>query len=224
MKLTFISAPEQFKGIKSRLYIYSDEAGNKYIYKELTPPFEEKIKNELAAHKLAKLAGVNVLNFIKRDKLPNRNPGLLMNFLETASTLADFKRELSSKQKQDLRKIILFDIWIGNSDRHTANILITDRLIAFDHTKLFKQSEKATDFIKLAVGRKLDKDYVSKLEKLMRLKLSTKDVLIKWFGFNEADFSRIKNIKEQEIRKIVSESKLTYLIKRKNNLLNFSFI
>ncbi len=221
MKLTFIEAPKRFEGTKSKIHIYKDEAGNKYIYKELTPPSEKAVKNELTAHKLAKLAGVNVLSFIEYKEIPNRKPGLLMNYLETAITLVDFNGQLSSTQKQDLRKMILFDMWVGNSDRHTANVLVTDKLIAFDHAQLFNQTEQMSRFIKRDIGRRLDKEYTDKLEKLMRLRMSTREALA-WFEFKENDFESVENMNEKEISNIVNEAELAYLVKRKQ-LADFPF-
>ncbi len=223
MKLTFISAPEKFKGINSRLYIYKDGTGNKYIYKEFASSFRENIRNELIANRLAKLVGIKTLDFIEHKKLPDRKPGLLMNYLEKATTLSEFKQELTAIQKTDLRKIILFDVWTGNADRHTANVLVTDRLLAFDHVKLFKKSERAADFIKIEVGSRLDEKYFEKMEKLMGLNLTTGEVLIKWFGFKEDDFKGIKNIEDHGIREIVKEPEYAYLTERREKLARFPF-
>jgi hypothetical protein len=95
-----------------------------YIYKTNNNLFAFKpsknIKNEMLANKLAKLFNIKTLK-IKPFKIKNKK-GILMNYLKDSSLLMYYRKQLNKKQIDQLKRIILFDIWIENKDRHTANI------------------------------------------------------------------------------------------------------
>lgn len=176
-----------------------------YIYKEGKKLFAFKplrnIEKEILANKLAKIFGIRTLKAepaeIKGEK------GIRTDYMEKSILLADYKKELNKTQIQELKRIILFDILVGNKDRHTANIFVNDHLIAFDHEKIFSKG-MARKFIKIDVGIKLRKDFVDIMENLVEKELSVKDVLIK-LGFKENDFSKIK---KGSIRNIVKDEQL----------------
>ena len=110
-----------------------------------------------------------------------------------------------------MKKIILFDIWIGNKDRHASNIFVNHNLTIFDHEKIF-QGRNARNFIKLDIGRKLNKDYVSIIENLLDKDLTAMQVLKK-LNFAKEDFV---NIKDEDIRSIVKDEEIiNFLISRK---------
>ena len=219
-----------FQGIKSKISVYK----NKFLFKEIREN-GSRIQYELIAQKLGKLAKINVLRFLKEKKLKGKK-GLSMNDEKEAVLLQFFKRNLNNEQKRQLKKIILFDIWIGNSDRHTANILVSkNKLIIFDHETLFKSSQNGSSFIKLDLGKRLDKDYINKIEKLIasQSRFNIKKVLIKRFNFKNDDFNNIKNIDSKKIKQIIKNSNLNkqekeeiykYLIFRKENFDKMIFI
>ena len=126
-----------------------------------------------------------------------------MNYITKSELLMHHQKKLNKNQIQELKKIILFDIWIGNKDRHTANIFINDNLIAFDHEKIFNKG-RARQFIKIDTGRKLNKDFVDIIEKLIDKKSNTKDVLMK-LGFKEDDFPKIR---KEETERIIKNKKI----------------
>src|SRR3989344_4689827 len=114
-----------------------------YIYKIDNDLFAFKpsknIKKEILANKLAKLFNIDTLD-IKPAGINNKR-GILMPYLKDSSLLMYYKKELDKNQIRQLKRIILFDIWIGNKDRHTANIFINNDLIAFDHEKIFQNGD-----------------------------------------------------------------------------------
>lgn len=219
-----------FQGIKSKITIYK----NNFLFKEIKKD-GRKLQYELIAQKLGKLAKLNVLKFLKEKNLKGKT-GLLMNYEKDAVLLQSFKRNLNKEQKRQLQKIILFDILIGNSDRHTANILVSkNNLIAFDHETLFKSSQNGSDFIKIDFGKRLNKDYISRIEGLIasQSRLTTKQVLTKYFNFKSEDFNKLKKIDSKKIKKIIKDSALDrqekekiykYLIFRKENFDRMIFI
>lgn len=161
-------------------------------------------------NKLAKLFGVSVMN-IKSTEIGGIK-GILMDYLKHSTLLVHYKKELNKEQIKQLKKIILFDIWIGNKDRHTGNIFVNDNLTAFDHDNVFNKGD-ARNFIKLDVGRKVNKDYVEVIEKILGKNLTATEVLKK-LGFVEEDF---KDIDEKEIRKIVVDKSLSeFLVSRRD--------
>lgn len=82
----------------------------------------------------------------------------------------------------------------------------------FDHEKIF-QSGYARNFIKLDMGRKLNKDYVNIIENLLDKDLTTIEVL-KRLNFAKEDFV---NIKDEDIKGIVKDEKIiNFLISRKD--------
>lgn len=202
---------------------------NRYtvIFKRLN---KEEISKEILCVKLAQLLRINTVNQIKNYK----NKGVIIRYLPNSKTLYKTKK-LTNKQIKELKKIILFDIWIGNKDRHSANILLfRNKLIAIDHTKVLHLNETAIKYIKLDVGRRIDKDYVEKIEQILNKheQLNLKYALCRYFGFNYSYFRYIKNIKDEDINKIVNENKLitnkiqviNILIERKRNIQNLNFV
>ena len=134
-----------------------------------------------------------------------------MPYLKDSSLLMHYKKKLDKKQIRQLKRIILFDIWIGNKDRHTANIFVNHNLTIFDHEKVFQEGN-ARNFIKMDIGRKLDKDYVNIIEKLD--KELTAIQALKKLNFAKEDFV---NIKDEDIKSIVKNEKINnFLISRKN--------
>ena len=137
--------------------------------------------------------------------------GILMNYLEDSTLLMHHKKKLDKNQMGQLRKIILFDIWIGNKDRHTANIFVNDDLIIFDHDHIFQDGD-ARKFIKLDIGRKLCRDYVDIIENLLDKHLTVTQILKKLW-FTKEDFITIK---DEDIKRIVKDDEIrTFLISRK---------
>ena len=129
------------------------------------------------------------------------------------------KRQLDKKQINQLKRIILFDIWIGNKDRHTANILVVnDELVAFDHDRIL-QKGRARSFIKIDTGRKLNKDYIEIIEMLLDRDLTAKQALKK-IGFEEKDFIRIQ---EENIRKLVKDRKIINFLVSRTDLNRIQF-
>lgn len=181
-----------------------------YNFKDKTVAFKpsDDVEKELLVNKLAKLFDVNVMK-IKTAEIEGRK-GILMDYLEHSTLLVHYKKELDKEQIKQLKKIVLFDIWIGNRDRHTANIFVNDNLTAFDHNNVFNKSA-ARNFIKLDVGRRVNKDYVEIIEKTLSKSFTVAQVLKK-LGFAEEDF---REINEKEIRRIVIDKSLSeFLVSR----------
>ncbi len=153
----------------------------------------KNIEKEILVNKLAKIFGIKTLKAEPCEI--NSVKGIKMNYLAKSNLLANHKQKLDKAQMQALKRIILFDIWTGNKDRHTANIFVNRDLIALDHEKIFNKG-RARQFIKFDIGRRLNDDFVDIIEKLVDKKLSAKEILMK-LGFNEEDFPTIskKNIK-----------------------------
>ncbi len=170
----------------------------------------KNIEKEILANKLAKLFNIDTLDI--RPAEINNKEGILMPYLKDSSLLMLYKRELDKKQIRQLKRIILFDIWIGNKDRHTANIFVNHNLTIFDHEKIF-QGGNARNFIKLDIGRKLDKDYVSIIENLLDKDLTAMQAL-KRLNFGKEDFV---NINDEDIKNITKDEEISnFLISRKN--------
>lgn len=186
-----------------------------YIYKSNNDLFAFKpsknMGKEILANRLAGLFGIKILK-IKPAEIGDKK-GILMNYLKDSTLLMRYENQLNKKQIKQLKRIILFDIWIGNKDRHTANILVAnDDLIAFDHEKILQKGQ-ARNFIKMDTGRKLNKSYVDIIEKLLDKDLTAKQVLQK-IGFEEEDFIEIK---EEDIRALVKDKNIiNFLISRSN--------
>ncbi|MBU2639453.1 MAG: hypothetical protein KKG75_01960 [Nanoarchaeota archaeon] len=175
----------------------------------------KNIKKEILVNKLAKLFKIKTIN-LKPFEIDNKK-GILMDYIKDSTLLADYKKNLNQEQISQLKRIILFDIWIGNKDRHTANIFVNNNLTIFDNDKVFQQG-LGRSFIKLDIGRKLNKNYVDIIEKLLDKNLTIKQVLKK-LNFSEKDFVKIKN---SDIRKTIKDKNLVnYLISRKNFTFNF---
>lgn len=224
-KLKIMASPKKWQGIFSNIHICQDEAGAQFLFKEVID--QNVIFNELVAHRLAPLANVNVLEYLEPVTIENRT-GLAMSYLKDAILPSNYKRRLSQTQHRALQKIVLFDLWIGNRDRHTANILIKNgQLIAFDHEKILLWKEApAIKFIKLNLGLILDPRYLKKLTELQTTPVQACQALVNWFGFNPADLEKIQQIKNQQIFSALKElngSVFSYLCFRRDNLAKINF-
>lgn len=192
------------KTVSNVIYIY-DINNHLFAFKP-----SKDIEKEILANKLAELFDIKTLK-IKFAEINNKK-GILMDYLKDTSLLMYHKEKLDENQIKQLKRIILFDIWVGNKDRHTANIFVNDNLIAFDHEKVF-QTGNARRFIKLDIGRKLNEDYVNIIENLLDKNLTVMRVLKK-LGFKQEDFMDIKN---EDIKNIVEDKRLiNFLISRKD--------
>jgi len=190
------------KTVFNEIYVYEKD-GKLVAFKP-----SKNVENEILVNKLAKLFGIKILN-IQLFKI-NNEEGILMDYLEDSKLLMD--KKLNKKQIDQLKKIILFDVWIGNKDRHTANIFVNDDLIVFDHEKVFCNVD-GRKCIKLDVGSKLNKEYVDIIEKLLSKNLTVKEVLVK-VGFMEEDFFKVK---EEDIKRLVNDEELLeFLVLRKD--------
>ena len=167
------------------------------------------MKNEMLANKLAKLLDIKTLD-IKQTRIDNRD-GILMDYLEDSILLMHYKKELDKNQMKQLKRIILFDLWVGNKDRHTANIFVNDNLTIFDHDNIFQKGD-ARKFIKLDMGRRLNKNYADIIENLLDKNLTVIQILKK-LGFRKEDFIKIK---DEDIKDMVKDDKIrNFLISRK---------
>jgi len=191
------------KTVSNIIYVYQ-EGKKLYAFKPT-----KHVEKELLANKLASLLHIKTLRI--RSAQINHKKGILMDYLQDCLLLMDYK-ELSKEQIRQLKKIIIFDIWIGNKDRHTANILSNHDLTILDHEKIFQEG-KGRSFIKLDLGIKFRKDYVDIIENLLDKSLTTKQVLTR-LGFVQRDFI---SIQEDDIKNIVKDPKIrNFLISRRN--------
>lgn len=215
---------KQLKDRKGRnMDLYLCKQNNKeFLFKEIKSDII--IEYELLMQKLARRLSVTTLKYLQKIKINNKK-GILMSYLRNSVLLCNYKHNLNKKQKRELQRIILLDILVGNKDRHTANLFVNRNIIAFDHDKILKgKTRKSSAFIKLDVGKKLDKDYIEKVEDIIKKgNISTKTALLKYFGFNEDDILKIES--DKEFRIIVDSLKLDknekeriidFLIYRKN--------
>jgi|GEM_PF-2718540 len=176
-----------------------------YVYKENNKLFvfkpSKSIEKEILANKLAKILGIKTVETepFEIDGMK----GIKMDFKTKEKILTYYKNNLNKYQIKELKRIIFFDMWIGNKDRHTANIFINRHLICFDHENIFNEG-KARRFIKLDLGRRLRKDFVDIIEKVIGKKLSAKQVLMK-LGFNENDFPKID---KKAVEMVVKDRKI----------------
>jgi hypothetical protein len=200
--LRLVKLPEHFKGVFSNVYVCKDRSGCEFLFKEAKS--QKVVLNELLAHRIAKVVGVSVLDFLERKSVEGKD-GLVMTYLKGASLLAQYEKALNANQLRELQRIVVFDLLIGNRDRHSANVLVGKHLVAFDHGRVFvDKSAVGMKFVKLEVGRLLDKDYVDKLEKISAGEaVSTGDALVKWFGFRQEDFDAVKRVSDSELRRAI---------------------
>jgi len=191
-----------------------------YIYKINNSLFafkpSDNIEKEILVNKLAKLFDIKTLE-VKPYKIDNKN-GILMNYLEDSTLLMDHKKKLNKNQIKQLKSIIVFDIWVGNKDRHTANVFINDDLIIFDHDNTFHKGD-GRKFIKLDIGRKLNKDYVDIIENLLDKNLTVMQVLKK-VGFADEDFVKIK---DEDIKNTVKDDKIRDLLMSRKDFNSIKF-
>ena len=200
--LHLVKLPVQFRGVFSNVYVCKDESGREFLFKEVKS--QKVVLNELLAHRIAKVVGVPVLGFLERKTVDGKD-GLVMTYLKDASLLTRYGKGLSWRQLRELQRIVVFDLLIGNRDRHSANVLAGKHLIAFDHGRVFvDKSAVGMKFVKLEIGRLLDKNYVDKLEKISAGKaVSTMDALVKWFGFRQEDVDSVKRVSDSELRRAI---------------------
>lgn len=205
------------KGRKMNIYTCSDENGE-FLFKEIMNDLA--IEYELLVEKLAKGLSVRTLPFLQKITIDNKK-GLLMSFIHNSQLLCHYKEELNAYQRKELQRIILMDILIGNKDRHAANIFVNEHLTAFDHDTLFIGKErKSSAFIKIDVGQKLDKQYVVKLEQIIKKdQVSTATALLDYFGFEQEDIINIKSINDPEFYLMVDTLQLDE--KKKSVILDF---
>jgi len=207
---------KQLKDSKGRsMNLFLCEHNNKeFLFKEIKD--NAAIEYELLVQKLAKKLSVNTLKFLRKIELNNKK-GLLMNYLRDSVLLCYYKRNLNKEQIRELQRIILLDILVGNKDRHTANLFINKHITAFDNDKILKgKARNSSSFVKLDTGRKLDKDYIEKIEEIMNKgNVTTKTALLKYFGFDERDILKIKSITDKEIHNIIDSIKLNKTEKKR---------
>lgn len=194
------------KGRVMNLYLCSD-GNNEFLFKEIRNDLI--VEYELLVQKLAERLSVRTLPFLQKISIDNKK-GLLMNYLKDSVLLCDYKSELNAEQKKELQKVVLMDILIGNKDRHAANIFINKHLTVFDHDAILVGKErKSSAFIKMDVGQKLDKQYVAKLEQIIKKgSVSTATALQEYFEFQQEDIRSIKSISDQELYSLLTSLQL----------------
>ena len=196
-------APQSLQGPSSNLYLLKEKK-KELFFKAVNDM--QQITNELIGFELAQRFGLNTFSSIEARKLEGKM-GLVMPYLSNAVLLAKYKKPLSDAMLRQLQQIVLFDILVGNADRHTGNIFVhQNKLLAFDHAKLFKKSHWGINFIKLDIGIKLAKDYVERAEAALAQKErpSTAHFLINALAFKKSDVLRIKNINAQGFKGCLS--------------------
>lgn len=219
------------KGRAMNLYLY-EHNNDEFLFKEIKNDYA--VEYELFVQKLAGEFSVATLKFLKKATLNNKK-GLLMNYLKGSVLLCHHKRNLNKEQKRELQRIILLDLLIANKDRHAANLFINKHITAFDHDKILKDKTRdSSAFVKLDLGRKLDKDYIEKVENMLKKeKITTKTALLKYFGFDKKDILKIKSITGKEIHNIIDSIKLNktekkriidFLIYRRDNFDSLPYV
>lgn len=225
---------KQLKDSKGRnMDLYLCRHNNQdFLFKEIKNDIA--IEYELLVQKLAGKLSIATLKFLRKSTLNNKK-GLLMNYLKDSVLLCNYKADLNKKQKRELQRIVLFDILVGNKDRHTANLFVNTHITVFDHDRILKgKTRSSSSFVKLDVGKKLDKDYVEKVENMLKKeKIIAKTALLKYFGFDKKDILRIKSITGKEIHNIVNSIKLNktekkritdFLIYRRDNFDSLPYV
>ena len=177
-----------------------------FIYEENSKTFafkpSENVEKEILANKLGRIFGIKTLE-VEPVEIEGVK-GTRMEYRAKSMLLTYYKKKLNKAQLDELKKIILFDIWTGNKDRHTANIFVNSHLIAFDHEKIFNEA-RAGQCIKLDTGRRLRKDFIDIIEKLVDKKLAAKDALMK-IGFKKNDFPIVDR---RDVESIVKDKKIS---------------
>ena len=218
-QLKIIKSPKKFQSIFSQIHICKDEEGKEFLFKETNS--NEVIRNEIIAWNLLKLIKIRRISYVSKQSL-GKKKGLTLTYLKKARLLS--KRKLTKKQLNQLKKIILFDIWVGNRDRHTANIfLYKNNLIPFDHGKIFKEKTgKSIRFIKLNVGTRLSKEWPDILVKLQN---KTNEEALKILGFTKREINYVENINDSKIKKacLGNNQIFNFLKFRRNNFTKFKF-
>jgi hypothetical protein len=229
--LRLLELPELYKGVFSNVYVCEDSAGRKFLFKEVKN--HSVLFNELIAHRVAKVVGIPALDFLNRMVVEGKE-GLVMTYVKGAPLLSGYGKALNKSQHRDLQRIVLFDLLIGNRDRHAANIMVGERLVAFDHGRAFvDRSAIGMKFVKLELGRLLDKRYVDKIEEISSGKaVSTRDALVHWFGFHAVDVDALERISESGLRYAIDsaecpgnvrDSAFEFVIFRKKMLAGMSY-
>ena len=205
------------KGRKMNMYLCTDEV-NEFLFKEILN--DTAIEYEMLVQELAKKIGVKTLPFLQKIDLDNKK-GLLMSFLQDSLLLCHSTAELNTNQKKELQKIILMDLLVGNKDRHAANLFINTHITAFDHDRLFIGKErKSSAFVKLEIGKKMDKQYIPKLEQIIHKgNISTATALLDYFEFDQKDIINIKSLSDQDFYFVVNSLQLDE--NRKMSILEF---
>ena len=200
--LRIVKLPAKFRGIFSNVYECRDATGREFLFKHVKSG--EVILNELLADSIARILDVPVLEFLERRTVEGRD-GLVMAYLKRAVLLSNYDRKLNENQLRELQRIVLFDLLIGNRDRHSANVLVDGNLVAFDHARVFVDRYfSGTKFVKLDLGRFLDDNYADKIEKISAAgSVSTGKALINRLGFHEEDVKAVKEIRDSELRRAV---------------------
>ena len=203
-----------------RLYLCRQDEKT-LLFKEIND--SKIIQYELLVQKLAEKLSVRTLKLYSIQ-----GKGILMDYHKDSILLCNYRHGLNPTQKRGLQRIVLLDLLIGNKDRHTANMFVNEHLTAFDHDKILRDiARPSSAFVKLDVGKKLDTDYLEKVEQILQKgNISTKTALLEYFGFNEEDIAMIKTLQDKEIALIVnslrfseSEKKriISFLIYRRDN-------
>ena len=124
---------QELKGTgTNKCYSSSDETTNtKLFVKDFTDSYAG-VAAELAAYKLAKACGLNVIETSKA--VLNGREVMVQPFISDFNNMFGYKFT-----QEELNKIFTFDWVIGNPDRHPNNVMvIKDKLFIIDHERAFQ--------------------------------------------------------------------------------------
>lgn len=131
---------------QTKAELFEDENGKRYVAKSNKADHPFVLANEFVTHQLAQIVGLNVPTGGLRDVRGDTK--FFSEYLEGSRRLVELgKDDLKSKltRWEDLLKILCFDIWVMNHDRHFGNLLVKKNgkahdlyLIDHDHTLLGK--------------------------------------------------------------------------------------
>lgn len=178
------------------------------------------IQNEILTWNLLPFANVQRIPYLAKCFLNNKT-GLLLTYVEDVVLLNQRKR-VTKLQWRELQRIVLFDIWIGNKDRHAANILLYNHhLIAFDHGRILETIDATAECIKLDIGSKFYNGWPDILNRLKGMRVGE---ALQVLGFRREDIQRIENISEMDLRKSVPDrNSFDYLRFRQHHFTSFLF-